>query len=82
MSTMSDMDNDAVDLYFDPNEVDAALVVQCRISRGPRAGDSTFSPDTGDVVWVSDREEPAERARVVRLDGDRIWVQILQPTPA
>ena len=68
-----------VDLYFDPNEVDGALVVECWISHGPRAADPTFDPQPGDVVWVGDDEEPAEKARVVRRDGNRVWVQILLP---
>jgi hypothetical protein len=73
---------DSADLYFDPNEVDGALVVECWISHGPRAEDETFDPRPGDMLTVSDDEEPAETARVVRRDGNRVWVQILLPTHA
>lgn len=77
MNTMND-----ADLYFDPNEVDGALVVECWISHGPRAEDENFNPQPGDLLTVSDDEEPAEKARVVRREGNRVWVQILLPTYA
>lgn len=77
MDCMSD-----VDLYFDPNEVDGALVVECWISHGPRADDPTFDPQPGDALTVSDDEQPAEPARVVRRDGNKVWVQILLPAHA
>ena len=80
MSTMDYVDT--ADLFFDPNEVDGALVVECWISHGPRAADRTFAPHVGDVVRVSDREEPAEKARVLRRDGNRVWVQIIQAAHA
>lgn len=70
------------DLYFDPNEVDGALVVECWISHGPRASDQTFDPQAGDVVRVCDDEEPAAKARVVRRQGNRVWVQIVLPAQA
>lgn len=64
------------DLWFDPNGVDADLMVECWISHGPRADDRTFDPQPGDVVTVGDDEEDPSRAIVTRRDGDRVWVQI------
>jgi hypothetical protein len=70
------------DLYFDPNDVDRTLVVECWISHGRRADDPTFDPGVGDVLAISDDEAPVERARVVRRDGNRVWMQILLPSCA
>ena len=73
---------EAADLRFDPNEVDGALVVECWISLGPRADDPNFDPRPGDLLTVSDDEAPPEPARVVRRDGNRVWVQIVLGAPA
>jgi hypothetical protein len=64
------------DLWYDATSVGADLVVECWISHGPRADDSTFDPKVGDRVSVGDDEEPPMRARVVRRDGDRVAVQV------
>ena len=70
------------DLEYDPNEVGGDMVVECWISHGPRAGDATFDPQPGDWVSVGDGEEPVRRARVVRRDGNRVWVQMNLPGAA
>lgn len=64
------------DLWFDPNEVGGDLVVECWISHGPRADDPGFDPQPGDEVAVSDDEDPPLPARLVRRDGNRVWVQL------
>ncbi len=64
------------DLLYDPNEVDGDLVVECWISQSPREGDKSFDPREGDWVTVGDDEEPPLRARVIRRDGNRVWVQL------
>lgn len=68
-----------VDLFFNPNDVDGSLVVECWISHGPRAADKDFDPQPGEILTVSDDEEKPEKARVVRRHGNRVWVQILLP---
>jgi hypothetical protein len=68
------------DLSYDPNEVGDDLVVECWISHGPRAHDPAFDPQPGDRVTVGDDEEPPLPARIVRRDGNRVWVQIQLPT--
>jgi hypothetical protein len=72
------------DLHFDPNEVGSNLVVECWISQGPRAGDASFDPQPGDHVTVGDGEGEPLRGRLVRREGDRVWVQVEVPsaTPA
>jgi len=64
------------DLHYDPNEVGGDLVVECWISHGPRAHDVSFDPQAADMVTVGDDEEPPLRGRVVRRDGNRVWVQL------
>jgi hypothetical protein len=64
------------DLRYDPNEVGGDLVVECWISHGPRAHDHGFDPQPADIVTLGDDEEPPIRGRVVRRDGNRLWVQI------
>ena len=64
------------DLAYDPNEVGADLVVECWISQSPRAGDTDFDPQPGDWVSAGDDEEPPLRGRVIRRDGDRVWIQL------
>lgn len=64
------------DLWYDATTVGADLVVDCWISHGPRAGDTTFDPQPGDHVSVGDEEEPPLRGRVVRRQGDRVAVQL------
>jgi hypothetical protein len=64
------------DLWFDPNEVGGDFVVECWISHGPRVEDAAFDPYPDAEVSVSDEEDEPLRARVVRRDGDRVWVQL------
>jgi hypothetical protein len=64
------------DLWFDPNAVGGDLVAQCWISHGPRADDEQFDPGPGDQVTVGDDDEPSLPARVIKREGDRVWVQI------
>lgn len=70
------MTGDAYDLRYDANAVGADLVVETWISHGPRANDATFDPQPGDWLVVGDDEEPPVRSRVVRRDGNRVWVQL------
>jgi hypothetical protein len=69
----------AYDLRYDPTDVGADMVVECCISQGPRSSYAAFDPTVGDVVLVGDDEEPPRRARVVRRDGNRVWVQLPLP---
>ena len=64
------------DLRYDPNTVGADLVVETWISHSPRANDTTFNPQPGDWVLIGDDEEPPVRSRVIRRDGNRVWVQL------
>ena len=73
---MSNVANESYDLWFDPNSVGGDMVVECWISHGPRADDSTFDPSPGDRLTVGDGDEAPLRARVVKRDGDRVSVQI------
>jgi hypothetical protein len=66
----------AYDLWYDANAVGGDLVVETWISHGPRAGDEGFDPQPGDVVLAGDDEERPLPGRVVRRDGDRVWVQL------
>jgi hypothetical protein len=70
---------DRYDLRYDPNGVGPDLVVECWISHGPRAQDETFDPEPGDMLMVGDDEEAPLPARVVRRDGNRVWVQLQLP---
>ena len=67
------------DLEYDPNEVGGESVVECWISHCPRAGDASFDPQPGDWLAVGDHEEAPRRARVVRREGNRVWVQLNLP---
>jgi hypothetical protein len=73
---MDAMTDKVFDLRYDPNEVGGDLVVECWISHGPRAEDPDFDPQASDTVLLWDEEEPPVRGRVVRRDGNRVWVQI------
>lgn len=79
---MTGMAEYAYDLDYNPNEVGPDLVVECSIHLSPRAEDPTFDPGPGDMVSVGDDEEAPLKARVVRRDGDLVWVQIHLPTHA
>ena len=67
------------DLEYDPNEVGGESVVECWISHGPRAGDASFDPQPGDWLAVGDHEEAPRCVRVVRREGNRVWVQLNLP---
>jgi hypothetical protein len=73
---------DRYDLQYDPNEVGPDLVVECWISHGPRAHDHEFDPQPADIVTVGDDEEPPLPGRIVRRDGNRVWVQLQLPVSA
>jgi hypothetical protein len=77
---MGAVTDEAFDLRYDPNEVGGDLVVECWISQGPRAEDPGFDPQPADMVTLGDEEEPPIRGRVVRRDGNRVWVQIELPS--
>ena len=77
---MDIMTNEAYDLRYDPNEVGSDLVVECWISHGPRAEDPGFDPQPADIVILGDGEEHPFRGRVIRRDGNRVWVQIDLPS--
>ena len=66
----------ALDLEYDPNEVDGDMVVECWISQGPRADDAAFDPRPGDWLLVGDDEEAPRQARVVRREANRVWMQL------
>ena len=73
---MRTVNDETYDLWFDPNTVGGEMVVECWISHGPRATDVGFNPGPGDWLTVGDGDEDPLRARVVKRDGDRVWVQI------
>jgi hypothetical protein len=75
-------DAPTVDLTYDPNEVGGDMVVECWISQGPRSTDPGFDPQPGDWVRASDDEFPPRPARVLRRDGNRIWIQFDLPQRA
>lgn len=64
------------DLIYDPNDVGSDLVVVCLVSQSPRSDDPSFDPQPGDVVGVTDIDGEDARARVVRRDGNLVWVQL------
>lgn len=70
------------DLEYDPNEVGGDMIVECWISHGPRGEDASFDPQPGDWVAVGDHEEPVRQGKVVRRDGNRVWVQLNLPGTA
>ena len=79
---MKRVTDEAYDLRYDPNEVGGDLVVECWISHGPRSEDADFDPQPSDMVTLGDEEESPVRGRVVRRDGNRVWVQIELPSDA
>jgi hypothetical protein len=72
---MRNVDTDC-DLWFDATTVGADLTTQTWISHGPRASDTTFDPQPGDIVTVGDDEEPPLSARVFRREGNIVWLQL------
>jgi hypothetical protein len=64
------------DLWFDPNAVGDDMVVECWISNGPRADDTSFDPAPGDWLVLDDGDEAPVRARVVARSGDRVSVRV------
>jgi hypothetical protein len=77
--TIGEMAGESYDLVYDPNEVGPDLVVECWISQGPRDADAMFDPMPGAIVLVGDDEEQPLKARVIRRNGDRVWVQVELP---
>jgi hypothetical protein len=76
IDTMTDVDDTLYDLAFDPNDVGPDSVVECWISQGPRADDSGFDPQPGDEVTAGDDEGAPLPGRVIRREGNRVWVQL------
>jgi hypothetical protein len=72
----------AFDLRYDPNEVGGDMVVECWMPHSPRIDDRAFDPQPGDWVRAGDGETPPRRARVVRRQGDRLWIQFDLPGSA
>jgi len=64
------------DLWYDATAVGRGLVVETWISHGPKSNDAAFDPQPGQWVLVGDDDEPACRARVIRRESDRVWVQL------
>ncbi|MFT4010753.1 MAG: hypothetical protein QM655_12020 [Nocardioidaceae bacterium] len=69
----------AADLIYDPTEVGPDLVAACLVSQSPRATDPSFDPRPNDILTVTDADGEDLRARVVRRDGNVIWVQLDVP---
>jgi len=67
------------DLVYDPNDVGADLVVACLISQSPRAEDTTFDPLPGDVLLATDDDNEELLGRVVRRDGNVVWLRLDVP---
>jgi hypothetical protein len=67
------------DLVFDPNDVGPDCVVECWISQGPRADDSSFDPRPGHRVTLVDEDRETLQGRVTSRDGNRVWVQVEIP---
>lgn len=67
------------DLVYDPNEVGPDCVVECWVSQGPRATDTDFDPQPGNLVTLIDEDAEILRGRVVRRDGNVVWVQVEIP---
>lgn len=70
------------DLWFDPDLLGEELVVECRISDGPRRDDPSFDPRPTDEVLIDDGAGEPLRAVVLRRDGDRVRVRLSQHDPA
>lgn len=67
------------DLSYDPNEIGPDCVVECWISHGPRADDASFDPQPGESVSLIDDDDEPLRGRVVRREGNVVWVQVILP---
>jgi len=67
------------DLIYDPNDVGADLVVPCLVSHSPRATESSFDPQPGDLLLATDADEEAVPARVIHREGNLIWIQLEIP---
>jgi len=73
---MTEVTTAPYDLAFDPNDVGPDSVIECWISQRPRAGDAGFDPQPGDEVAAGDDEGAPLPGRVIRRDGNRVWVQL------
>lgn len=69
------------DLLFDADQVDADLIVTCRLSEGPRRDDPTFQPRPGDALCVDDGAGSPLPAVVLRCSADDVVIRLLQPDP-
>ncbi len=67
------------DLLYDPNEIGPDCVVECWISHGPRADDSSFDPQPGQMVSLIDDDGEPLRGRVFRREGNVVSVQVILP---
>lgn len=73
---MDFMSSKAYDLWFDPNNVGGDLVVECWISHSPHKDDIDFNPQPGDWLLAGDDEEDPLKSRVIRREGNRVWLQL------
>ncbi len=70
------MSNKLYDLWFDPISVAGDLVVECRISHGPHESNVDFNPQPGNWLMAGDDEVKPIKSRVIRREGNRIWLQL------
>lgn len=70
------MNTHSYDLWYDATSVGEDLVADTFIHLGPRAEDATFDPQSGDVLFAGDDDEPPVSATVVRRDADRVWIRL------
>lgn len=70
------------DFFFDESVVTPDLLIECRISDGPRRDDASFDPTPGDLVLLDDGQDLPIEGVVLRRIGDEVLVQIPEPDPA
>jgi len=63
-------------VWSDATSVNAELVVETWVSHGPLASDPAFDPRAGEWVVVGDDDEPPIGGRILRRDGNKVWVQL------
>ncbi len=64
------------DLTYDPNEVGGDSLSSAGFPTVLAQMTADFDPQPADIVTVGDDEERPLRGRVVRRDGNRVWVQL------